>query len=493
MLNQDPSVLVVDGRPERAEEFASFVRFLGYPVNTVSDERGLCETLTAEPDMLAMFVAAEGPQQWLAPVLRGQRERIDSTPCYLLEPAAQGAPPAALKPFLCGVVSRDASYKELLGVLRQAQLLHDHHAGADDEHAATLYRNLIGNSEAMDLVRHLTRQVASTGASVLINGESGTGKEVVARCVHALSARRDRPFVPINCGAIPAELLESELFGHEKGAFTGAISARKGRFEIAEGGTLFLDEIGDMPLDMQVKLLRVLQERSFERVGSHTPIATDVRVIAATHRNLEDMVLDGSFREDLFYRLNVFPIDIAPLRDRTDDIPLLIDGYISGLESEQSRSLRLSDSAVASLVRHHWPGNVRELFNLLERLAILYPDKLVQWSDLPEKFRPNEELFEEQLAESFDWQQQVRINTDRGTTERGAMPSGSSERIDLPAEGIDLKPHLAEIERRLMTQALVRSDWVVARAAKMLNLQRTTLVEKMRKFDIQRPEELTGS
>lgn len=478
-LRQHPAVIVIDSERERAEEFACFVRFLGFSTTIVTDEQSLVETLGAQSSVLAIFAAADSGLQWLPPVLRRAGERLAGTSCFLLEQSqSAGTMPTPLQPLFRGVVTRDASYKELLGVLRQAELLHEHKVDVGDDHSALLYRNLIGNSREIEAVRQLVRQVASTEASVLIHGESGTGKEVVASSIHSLSNRREKPFVPINCGAIPAELLESELFGHEKGAFTGAISARQGRFEIAEGGTLFLDEIGDMPLDMQVKLLRVLQERKFERVGSGKSVATNVRVIAATHRNLEQMAAEGSFRMDLFYRLNVFPIDIAPLRDRVGDIPLLIDGFISRLEREQRRSLRLSDCTVASLVRHHWLGNVRELFNLLERLAILYPDKLVKWSDLPEKFRPNQELFEDHFAESEDWKQQLRNNADA---------------VDLPPEGIDLKPHLADIERRLMTQALDRSGWVVARAAKLLNLQRTTLVEKMRKFDIQRPEELTGS
>jgi len=479
VLNHDPAVIVVDSCRERAEEFAAYTRFLGFATATAVDEQTFFREVTAQPGVLAIFIGVETGQQWLAPALRRAKEDTGGSPCFLLQSAGDTAgPPAGLQPLVRRMVSRQADYKELLGILRQAQLVHEYRARADDDLSAALYKNLIGGSRDIESVRHLARQVAATEATVLVNGESGTGKEVVARCVHELSARREQPFVPLNCGAIPAELLESELFGHEKGAFTGALSARKGRFEIAQGGTLFLDEIGDMPLDMQVKLLRVLQERTFERVGSHKPISTDVRVIAATHRNLEQMVAEGSFRMDLFFRLNVFPIEISPLRDRVADIPLLIDSFIGRLEREQGRSLRLSDCAVAALVRYHWPGNVRELFNLLERMAILYPDRLVKWSELPEKFRPNQELFEEQVNETAQWQEQLRA---------------AASSMELPPEGIDLKPHLAEIERRLMTEALDRSDWVVARAAKLLNLQRTTLVEKMRKFAIQRPGELTGS
>lgn len=340
---------------------------------------------------------------------------------------------------------------------------------------AMLVRQLVGDSESIQSLHRLIQQVAGSEATVLVSGESGTGKEVVARCVHNLSNRSDGPFVPVNCGAIPAELLESELFGHEKGAFTGAISARQGRFEIAQGGTLFLDEIGDMPLDMQVKLLRVLQERTYERVGSHKTQRCDVRIVAATHRNLEQLVSEGKFRMDLFYRLNVFPIEITPLRKRAGDIPALVACYARKLRRQQSVNLELSADAQNCLSRYYWPGNVRELYNLLERLAILFPDRVVQWSDLPEKYRPNHELFAQESCDDST-----------GNIEQ-EMPANIA---CLPSEGIDLRPHLAGIERSLMTQALTQSEWVVARAAKLLNLQRTTLVEKMRKFEIQRPDEL---
>ncbi|MCR9104330.1 MAG: sigma-54 dependent transcriptional regulator [Gammaproteobacteria bacterium] len=478
MSEENLPVLVVDSNTERARRFASFVQFLGYSTHSVEGLDDCAAAVDELPAVLAVFVAADAGARVVEPVLKMASARLPGSACFLIAGGAPaGDPPAKFEGRVRGVVSPGASYKELLGRLHEAELFYRHRAGGRGESSLLLYQNLVGSSDDINGVRQLVRQVAGTEASVLITGESGTGKEVVARCIHALSARRDRPFVPINCGAIPAELLESELFGHEKGAFTGAISSRQGRFEIAEGGTLFLDEIGDMPLEMQVKLLRVLQESTFERVGSHKTQQADVRIVAATHRDLEQLVSEGSFRMDLLYRLNVFPIEISPLCERAGDIPLLIDGFVNKLAREQRGVLRLSDCAVASLARYHWPGNVRELFNVLERLSILFPDKLVKWSDLPAKFRSNLELFAEQGDEPVC---QVLSSVRSGV-------------IDLPREGIDLKPHLADIERTLMTQALMQSEWVVARAAKLLNLQRTTLVEKMRKFEIQRPEELTAS
>ncbi|MCJ8271344.1 MAG: sigma-54 dependent transcriptional regulator, partial [Psychrosphaera sp.] len=275
-------------------------------------------------------------------------------------------------------------YPQLSNALQQATI----YRGQFESPGQTLdFRRLVGNSAAMKAVQRMIDQVSDSGANVLILGESGTGKEVVARNLHHFSSRREKPFVPINCGAIPAELLESELFGHEKGAFTGAITARKGRFEMAEGGTLFLDEIGDMPLPMQVKLLRVLQERTYERVGSSKSLTANVRVIAATHRNLEVHIEEGRFREDLFYRLNVFPIEIPALRERPEDIPLLINELIMRIEHENRGTVRFTSAAIASLCRCPWSGNVRELANVIERLVILFPYGTVDFDDLPEKFQ----------------------------------------------------------------------------------------------------------
>ena len=328
---------------------------------------------------------------------------------------------------------------------------------------------LIGNSSAIERINLMIDQVSDTNASVLILGDSGTGKEVIARNIHAQSSRSKKPFVPINCGAIPAELLESELFGHEKGAFTGAISARQGRFELAEGGVIFLDEIGDMPLPMQVKLLRVLQERCYEKVGSNKTIKSDVRVIAATHHGLEELIAEGKFREDLFYRLNVFPIEVSPLRERKSDIPLLIHEMISRIERENRGSVRLSKKAIAMLQQYHWAGNVRELANLIERLAILFPHGVVDSKDLPPKYQ----------SEGF-------LDATETAADESEASLSAADVDQLPSDGIDMKKYLTDIEISLIEQALTKTNNVVARAATMLNMRRTTLVEKMRKYEIER-------
>ena len=357
-----------------------------------------------------------------------------------------------------------------------------------------LFRSLVGVSEPMQQVRFLIEQVAPTAANVLILGESGTGKEVVARNIHNLSDRAKAPFVPVNCGAIPAELLESELFGHEKGAFTGAISTRKGRFELAEGGTLFLDEIGDMPHPMQVKLLRVLQERTFERVGGAKSIKTNVRVVAATHQDLESMIETNDFREDLYYRLNVFPIETPALRQRKEDIPLLLKELVSRFEAEQGQSVRFTEQAVLSLQEHPWSGNVRELSNLIERMIIMYADQVIDVSELPHKYQHiDTETFQPEYPEEL--QEKEAINElfagfDYGDDDDDIDDSSFDDDAEqanfgvLPEDGVNVKEYLAELEVSLIEQALTRTDNVVARSAELLGMRRTTLVEKMRKYGL---------
>jgi sigma-54 specific flagellar transcriptional regulator A len=370
--------------------------------------------------------------------------------------------------------------------------------------SAAAARFLTGNSTAIREVNALIRQVAAHDSTVLILGESGTGKEVAARAIHDLSPRRNRPFVAVNCGAIPSELLESELFGHEKGSFTGAIAARKGRFEIAEGGTLFLDEIGDMSPSMQVKLLRVLQERVFERVGNHVPIRCNVRIIAATHRNLEESIGRGAFREDLFHRLNVFPLDMPPLRKRVEDLPLLVRELVAQNVSDGRSRVQLAQRTLAALALHPWTGNVRELGNLIERLSIIAAGRIVQIEDLPPKYRPPEGwVWEERQPGRTDPEAaDERILDDEETLDlletgavaavpEGASPTALADGLTtLPEAGIDLRAHLLSIERALVQQALERANGTVAHAARLLNLRRTTLVEKLRKLGIEAATEV---
>lgn len=398
-----------------------------------------------------------------------------------------------------GVLEEPVTYPDLTQLMHHCQEYVRYQPKNDAVGNKTkLFRSLIGKSPGIQQVRQLIEQVAPTDANVLVLGESGTGKEVVARNVHYLSARKSGPFIPINCGAIPAELLESELFGHEKGAFTGAVGSRKGRFELAEGGTLFLDEIGDMPLQMQVKLLRVLQERVYERVGGSKPIKCDVRVVAATHRDLEEMIKKEEFREDLYYRLNVFPIETPALRDRKEDIPLLLQELVTRVETERAKSVRFTENALQSLMQHSWPGNVRELSNLVERLMILFPEQVVDVNELPHKYQHIEvegyqPEYPEELLEREAINALFSSNDDLDELVNGVSPPAtdgddllfpSPDTTALPTDGLNLKEYLSELESNLINQALSQQDWVVARAADMLGMRRTTLVEKMRKYGI---------
>ncbi len=390
---------------------------------------------------------------------------------------------------ILGLLDPPYRYPQLLDWLHLCGLMYEQQLEATPLQAEM--PGFVGQSESIRDIRRLITQVAPRDISVLITGESGTGKEVVARCLHEYSGRCEGPFVPVNCGAIPSELLESELFGHEKGAFTGAISSRPGRFELANGGTLFLDEIGDMPLPMQVKLLRVIQERQFERVGGSKTLEVDVRIVAATHKNLDLMIQDGQFREDLYYRLNVFPIEMPALRDRLEDLPLLINTLCRQLD--EGASLQFLPAALASLQLHPWPGNVRELANLIERLSIIHPGGVIGVSELPPKFRhleePQPERYE-QLAQPKTGKMLPADVYEPGTASLSLNAASGAQRPEegcsLPEEGIDLKGWLEQQEQVLIRQALDAGSQVVSRAARLLQVRRTTLVEKMRKYGIER-------
>ena len=319
------------------------------------------------------------------------------------------------------------------------------------------FDNIIGDSAPMQKVFQTIEKVADTDSTIMILGESGTGKELVARALHYNSSRAKGPMVPVNCAAIPSELLESELFGHEKGAFTNAIRTRIGRFELAHGGTIFLDEIGDMDPVLQSKLLRVLQDRAFERIGGTRTIHVDIRVITATHRNLKKEVENGHFREDLYYRLNVIPIEIPPLREHKSDIPLLVHHFIDQFNKSKKRNIQgLEEEALQKLKDYEWPGNIRELENMIERIAILTNNEVITLSDLPERIQ------------ALPPQDQV-------------LP------LEIPEEGIFLDSAVNEFERKLILQALIKTGWVKNKAAQLLNLNRTTLIEKIKRQNLQAP------
>ncbi|HOE97536.1 MAG TPA: sigma-54 dependent transcriptional regulator [Candidatus Sumerlaeota bacterium] len=316
------------------------------------------------------------------------------------------------------------------------------------------FENIIGNSAKIKSMINLIHTVADSDSTILILGESGTGKELVARAVHYNSPRADQPLIPVNCGAIPEDLLESELFGHVKGAFTGATMNRVGRFQLADGGTIFLDEIGDMSPKLQVKLLRVLQEQAFEPVGATETVRVNVRIITATNRDLEADVADGRFREDLFYRLNVIPIHIPPLRERAEDIPILIDHFVERFNKLKGRRVKgFRRDAIEALMAYPWPGNVRELENLVERMVILNPDGEITEETLPERF----------------------------TGHKPRPLPMPSEGLEIPDEGIDFNALVDQFETQLIERALEKAGGIKNKAAALLQIKRTTLVEKMKK------------
>ena len=320
---------------------------------------------------------------------------------------------------------------------------------------------LLGDSPAMHAVRARVGQIAGRDASVIVTGPSGSGKECVARALHAASERRDKPFVAVNCGAIARDLIESELFGHERGAFTGAHATRAGKFELAQGGTLFLDEIGDMPLDMQVKLLRVLEERVVERVGSSRSIGVDVRVVSATHRDLARAIAEGCFREDLYYRLAVVPVHLPPLAARAQDVAILAAHFLA--QSEPKRApVNFDATALERLAAHDWPGNVRELRNVVERATILHPGEVLRGDDVA-----------------------ALLQRTGAPAPQTVAALGAPRPLD---RGIDLAAEIARIESDYISAALGRCDGVVAEAARLLGLRRTTLIEKMRRYALDRSD-----
>lgn len=432
-------VLILDADEKRSQDLCVRLEYLDYdPV--VPDDAVFTTTLTGA-EGIAAVIGDSTPGDRIDSALGDLRRERPDMPCLCLSDCVSAADEG-----LNWSLELPLKRSQLARLLRRAE----RYQGVERRHRLT------GTSNSIREVRQLIEQVADFDTNVLVTGPSGTGKELVARTIHELSDRAGKPFVPINCGAIPADLLESELFGHKKGAFTGAISDRTGRFALAEGGTLFLDEIGEMSLDMQVKLLRVLQERAYERVGDNRTRECDVRIIAATHCDLPAAVDSGEFRQDLFFRLNVFPIEMPPLRKRVTDIPALLDELLIQHVGDDAGKLRISEAAMKVLATYSWPGNVRELGNLVERLAIVMPEGVIDVDDLPPKYRE--------------------------AAPRAAEPNNVAEAMQYGEQ--NLKEYLRSLEEDLIQQAFESSGGVVAQAAKLLNMRRTTLVEKIKKLDI---------
>lgn len=362
-------------------------------------------------------------------------------------------------------VTKPFNLEELMSLIEKAltqkKLLQENQQLRSELNKKYKFDQIIGNSEQIQNVLRLIERVADSDSTILVTGESGTGKELIARAIHYNSPRAQGPFIPINCGAIPSELLESELFGHMKGAFTGAIANRIGRFEMADGGTIFLDEIGDLEPSLQVKILRALQERCFEPVGSTKTVQVNVRVIAATNINLEEAVERGRFREDLYYRLNVIPLVVPALRERKTDIPVLFNHFMTIFNKGREKGLTgLAQDSLDALMNYAWPGNIRELENLVERLSILKGQGQVEIADLPPKYRASRST----------------------TTEIGA--------VDIPENGMDFNSAVDAYENALILRALEKTGWNRNQAAALLRLNRTTLVEKIKKKGLIPPNEV---
>ncbi|WP_315387828.1 sigma-54 dependent transcriptional regulator [uncultured Stenotrophomonas sp.] len=490
-------ILVLDNDAVRAERTVSLLEFMDFNPRWVADPADFDTRRHRATDWMAVIIGGLEPGERSEALFAWAGQGALPPPVMLIDgDAGAFAQRHGLHEANVWSLEAPLRHAQMEALLRRASLKRldaEHQAGAVQEQGPT------GDGAAVSALRQMIEQVAAFDTTVLVLGESGTGKEVVSRSIHQRSPRRDGPFVAINCGAIPADLLESELFGHEKGAFTGALSARKGRFEMAEGGTLLLDEIGDMSLPMQVKLLRVLQERSFERVGGNQTIRCNVRVIAATHRDLESRIADGKFREDLFYRLNVFPIEVPALRERAEDLPALVTTIAGQLARTGRGEVRFSPEALQALAAYEWPGNVRELTNLVERLAVLHPGGSVRVQDLPAKYRGDFAVAAPVPAVAPDAGSDERLDLRSfsfHTPAAGAAAAAANpgERAPaLPDAGLDLRNHMASIELTLINEALERTQGVVAHAAQLLGLRRTTLVEKLRKYGIERDQaELAG-
>jgi DNA-binding NtrC family response regulator len=454
-------ILIVDDDREILEVIAEILRQAGYDVDQAEDGRVAIRRI--EDDFYDLVITDLNlPKVDGMKVLQYVVDQSPDTMCIIL--TGYGTIKSSVEAIKMGAfdyISKPVKSDEILIVVEKAlkfrQLERENILLKQQLRKKYRFENFIGDSKPIQKVFELIEKVADTDSTVLITGESGTGKELIAKAIHYNSNRRDNPMVVINCGAIPEELLESELFGHEKGAFTGAHKMRVGRFELANGGTIFLDEIGDMSPNLQVKLLRVLQEQKFERVGGTRTLEIDVRIIAATNKNLINAVTKGSFREDLFYRLNVIPVKVPPLRIRKSDIPLLVDFFLKKFNKQKRKRIEgLAPEALDTLTAYGWPGNVRELENLIERLVILANGDVIDMDDVPESIK-------------------------------GKTARMESLDVKIPKDGIVFDHAVEEYEKKLILQALSETNWVKTKAAKLLNINRTTLIEKMKKKNLYKP------
>ncbi len=458
-MDEPTHILLIDDEPGSRESLSLLLHREGYQVETaVAGEEALDLLAARNYDVIITDLFLPGVSG--IDVLKHVKEK--SLPCNVILITGNASAETAVEAMKEGAfdyITKPLNFEELKVLVAKAvektRLVAENIYLRQQLRGKYKFDNIIGNSPAIQTVFSRMEKILHTDSTVLILGESGTGKELVARAIHFNGARKEKPFVAINCGAIPAELLESELFGHMRGSFTGSIADKPGKFEMANKGTIFLDEIGTMPQQLQMKLLRVLQEHEVERVGSTHKTKLDVRVISATNADLEERVRNGDFREDLFYRLNVIPIHLPPLRKRYEDIPLLAKYFLRKICTDMRRPiLDLTPAAMLALEAYAWPGNVREMENVIERTVALTDSTIIDCGDLPSKIGG------------------VHLET-------GKLPTPQ-----IPEDGLDLSEAIAEIERMLIKQAMERSGSIKARAASLLKINRTTLVEKIKRYDM---------
>jgi len=461
-MDETHSILVVDDERSMRDFLAIMLKKEGYRVTSVEDGNQAIKAIQKDIyDLVITDIKMPGIDG--LQVLQTIKELSPETLVIMITAFSSTQDAVkAMKQGAIDYISKPFEVEEIKLVIRNAlerkKLSEENTYLKRELESKYKFTAIIGESPAMLRVLKMIEKVSNSRSTVLILGESGTGKELIARAIHQNSPRRNKPFVTVNCGAIPEHLLESELFGHMKGAFTGAIANKQGLFELADGGTFFLDEIGETTPSIQVKLLRVLQDRQFKRVGGTIDIKVDVRIIAASNKDLEKMVAEGTFREDLYYRLNVIPIYIEPLRNRKEDIPLLVEYFLKKYSEEIGKTFsRMTDEAMKLLMEYDWPGNIRELENAIERAVALESGPVISVSSLPDSVR-------------------------------GLSARAKPFVPDIPPEGLDLENVVSEVEKGLLMKALQKSGWAKKRAAKMLNLSFRSLRYRLAKFDIEKPE-----